>query len=73
MYVTVILIAIGALGKIPKGLVKGLEYQEIRGQVETIHTIALRLARETFGNLQSLKFNEKPSGNGGVKNSHEVT
>ena len=31
----------GALGKIPKGLVKGLEDLEIKGQVETIQTTAL--------------------------------
>ena len=32
MKVTLIPIAIGALGKIPKGLVKGLEDLEMRGQ-----------------------------------------
>ena len=35
MKVTVISIVVGALGTIPKGLVKGLEDLEIRGQVET--------------------------------------
>ena len=35
--VTLISIVIRAFGKIPKGLVKGLEDLEIRGQVETIH------------------------------------
>ena len=38
MKVTVIPIKIGALGTIPKGLVKGLENFEIRGKVHTIHT-----------------------------------
>ena len=36
MKVTVILIVIGALGRILKGLIKGLEVLEIRGQEETI-------------------------------------
>ena len=36
MKMTVIPIVIGALRTIPKGLVKGLEDLEIRGQVETI-------------------------------------
>ena len=41
MKVTVIPIVIGALGTIPKGLVKGLEGLEIGGQAETIQTTAL--------------------------------
>ena len=41
MKVTVIPIVIGALGIIPKGLVKGLEVIEISGQVVTIQTTAL--------------------------------
>ena len=46
MMVTVIPIVIGALGTIPKGLAKGLEKLEIRGQVETIQLAAfLSLAR----------------------------
>ena len=36
MKVTMIPIAIGALGKIPKGLVNELKDFEIRGQVENI-------------------------------------
>ena len=62
MKVTVIPVVVGVLGTIPKGLVKGLEDLEIRGQVETIQTTALlRLARilrrvlETWGNLLSLR------------------
>ena len=38
MKVTVILIAIGTLGTITKGLVRGLEDLEIKGRVETIQT-----------------------------------
>ena len=46
MKLTVIPIVIGALGTIPKGLVKELEDFEIRGQVETIQaTILLRSAK----------------------------
>ena len=41
MKVTLIPIVIGALGTIPKGLVKRLEDFEIRGQVETIQTTSL--------------------------------
>ena len=41
MKVTVILIVIGALDKIPKGLVKKLEDFEKRGRMETIQTTAL--------------------------------
>ena len=58
----VILIVIGALGTIPKGLVKRLEDLEIRGQVETIQTTALlgssrilRKVLEDLGDLLSLK------------------
>ena len=40
MKVMVIPIVIGALGTIPKGLVKGLENLEIRGQGLTIQTTA---------------------------------
>ena len=46
MKVTVIPIAIGALGTITKGLVQGLEDLEITGRVETIPiTVLLRSAR----------------------------
>ena len=38
----VIPIVIGALGTIPKGLVKGQADLGIRGQVETIQTAALK-------------------------------
>ena len=36
MKVTVIPVVVSALGTIPKGLVKGLEDFEIRGQVEMV-------------------------------------
>ena len=43
---TIIPIMIGALGKVTKGLLKGLEDLEIKGLVETIQTTALlRTAR----------------------------
>ena len=46
MKVTVIQFVIGALGKVTKGLVKGLEDLEISIRVETLQTTALlRLAR----------------------------
>ena len=46
MKVTVILIVLGTLGIISKGLIKRLEDLEIKGQVETIKiTALLRLAR----------------------------
>ena len=41
MKVIVIIIIIGALDTITKGLVQGLEDLEIRGRVETSHTTAL--------------------------------
>ena len=45
MKVTVILIVTGALGTIPKGLVRWLEELKIGGRAETIQTTAwLRLA-----------------------------
>ena len=63
--VTFILIIIGALGTVTKGL-KGLEDLKIRGRVETIETITLlRLARilkkvlETWGYLLRLKLQWK--------------
>ena len=41
MKMTVIPVVVGALGTIPKGLVKRLENLEIRGKVETIQVTAL--------------------------------
>ena len=61
MKVTMMLIVIGALGTIPKGLVKGLEELKIGGFAETIQTTAflrsvkmLRRILETLGDLLSL-------------------
>ena len=62
MKVMIVPIVIGAWGPITKGLLKGLEDLEVRGQVETIQTTALlrttRILRrilETWGDLLSLK------------------
>ena len=62
MKVLVIPIVIGALGMIPKGLVKELEELEIRGRADTIQTkLLLRSARilrrvlDTWGDLLSLR------------------
>ena len=53
MKVMVIPIVIGALGTIPKRLVKGLEELEIKGHVEIIQTTALlrsaRILRRVLG------------------------
>ena len=61
MKMSVILIVVGVLGTVSKGLVKGLEDLEIRGQVETIQkTVLFRSARilsripETWEHLLSL-------------------
>ena len=45
MKVAIIPIVIGAFGTITKGLLKGLEDLEVGGQVETIQTTLLRIAR----------------------------
>ena len=62
MQVTIILIVIGAFGRVNKELLKGLEDLEVAGRVETIQTTTLlRTARilrrvlETRGDLQSLR------------------
>ena len=62
MKVTILLIVIGALSTITKGLLKGLEDWEFCGRVETIQrTALLRTARilrrvlETWGDLLSLR------------------
>ena len=76
MKVTFISIVISALGTVTKGLIKGVEDLEIRGQAETIQTTALlrsarilRRALETWGDLLSSNSIEKPSANSGMKNS----
>ena len=66
MKVTIVPIVIGALGTMPKGLLKSQEDLEVGGRVETIQTTALlRTARilrrvlETLGDLLSLKLQWK--------------
>ena len=73
---TVIPFEFGAVGTIPKELVKGQKEVEIKIQVETIQPTALRSTRilrralETGEDLLSLKLQWEPSTNTGVKNSH---
>ena len=69
MKVKIVLIVIGALYTVTKGLLKSLEDLEIRGRVETIQTTALlRTARilrrvlETWADLLSLKLQWKTIG-----------
>ena len=73
MNVTVIPIVVGTIGTIPKGLVKGLEDIEIRGQVETIQTTELlrsaRIPRRVQETCCHSNSSEKPSSNTGVKDS----
>ena len=66
MKVTIVPIAISALGTITKGLLKGLEDLEVGGRVETIQTTALlrtakipRRVLETWGDLLSLRLQWK--------------
>ena len=73
MKVIVMPVVVGALGTIPKGLVKELEDLEIK-EVETIQTTALRLARgEDSWRLEETCYHSnssgKPSVNADVKNS----
>ena len=78
MKVTVIPMVVDALGKIPKGLVKGLEDLEIRGQVESIQTTTLLrsvriLSEEEFWRLEETCCHsnscQRTSANAGMKNS----
>ena len=66
MKVMFISIMIGALGKVIKGLIKGLEDLEIKGRMETIQTTALmrsvrilRRVLETWEDLLSLRLQWK--------------
>ena len=66
MQVTIIPIVIGVFGTVTKGLLKGLEYMEVGGRVETIQTTGLlrtvkilRRVLETWGDLQSLRLQWK--------------
>ena len=67
----VTIIPIDALGTVIKGLIKGLEYLEIRGRVEIIQTTTLlrssRLEETCYSNSS-----ERPSANADVKNSQGV-
>ena len=69
-------IVIGALGTVIKGLIKGLEDLEIRGQVETIHYWDQSEYWEEFWRLEEtcghLNSGERPSANADVKNSQGV-
>ena len=66
MNVTEIPVVIGALSTVTKGLVQGLDDLEIKRRVETIQTAALlrstrilRRVLETWGDLQSFRFQRK--------------
>ena len=71
MKVTAVPIVIGALGTIPKGLIKELEDLEIKGQVETIQTLSItRISQNTEkspGDLRRLAVTQTP-----VRN-HQLT
>ena len=70
MKVTMIPIVVCALGIIPKGLIKGLEDLEIRGQVETNQTIALsRSAWVLRGVRETCCHSNSCHSNAGEKNS----
>ena len=75
MKVTIILIVIGALGTVTKGLLKGLEDLEVGGRVETIQTTALlktaRRVLETWGDLLSLNLQWKTISLRWCENSNE--
>ena len=49
------MVVVGAIGNIPKGLVKGQEDLEIRGQVETIQTTALLRSARILKSLWDLR------------------
>ena len=73
---TIILIAIGALGTVTKGLLKGREDLEIRGRVETIQTTALlrsgRILRKVLETFCHSNSSGKPSAIVDVKKSQGV-
>ena len=64
--VTVIPIVIGALGTVPKVLVKGMELVEIGGRIETIQTSPL-INEKRLGSLRRVFVTQTP-----VKN-HQLT
>ena len=74
MKVTVIPIAIGVLGTVPKYMIRELEELEIGGRAETIKAVVfmtsdriLRKVLETRGNCSHSDSSEKPSTNARVK------
>ena len=76
MKVTVIPIVIGALGTMPKGLVKKLEELKIGGRAETIPTTSLlrpaRILRRVLETCYHSDSSERLSANAGVNNSQVV-
>ena len=76
MKMTVITSVIGVLGRITKGLVKGLEDLEIRGQVEIIQTTVLlrsaRILRKVLETCCHSNSSGKSSTNAGMKKTLKV-
>ena len=79
MKVTIVLIVIGSLGTVTKGLLKGLEDLEVSGRVETIQNDSIAEDSQNtetnpgdLRDLLSVKLSEKPSANTDVKNSRGV-
>ena len=54
MKVTIVPFVIGAFGTVTKGLLKGLQYLKVGGQVETIHSTALLNSETSPGDLRRL-------------------
>ena len=69
-------IEISALDTVTKWFIQGLENLEISGRVETIQITALvrsaRILRRLLETCSLSNFNERPSANADVKNSHGV-
>ena len=68
-------IVIGAFGTVTKGFLKGLEYLEVGGRVETIQTTTIlrtaRILRRVLETCCHSNSSERPSANTGMKNSDE--
>ena len=80
MKATIIPIVIGALGKVTKGLIQGLEDLEIIGRVETFQTTALLRSARILRRVLEIEetcchsnSSERPSANADAKNSHGVS
>ena len=74
---TVIIIAIGALSTVTKGLIQGLDDIEIRGQAETFQTAALlrltkilRRISETWGDSSAIESLLIAAQNNAVRTNH---